>query len=79
MFWIATLDLLLLPASGDVVLRQSRSRDAAFLEHSQGWTVSIICKHSLGLLTRNKSHLSYKQSLFNCRPLTLLLCFSPIS
>lgn len=44
-------DLLLLSASGDAVLRQSRSRDAAFLEHSQGWTVSIICKHSLVLLT----------------------------
>lgn len=29
-------DLLLLPASGDAVLRQSRSRDAAFLEHSRG-------------------------------------------
>lgn len=29
-------DLLLLPASGDATLRQSRSRDAAFLEHSQG-------------------------------------------
>lgn len=30
-------DLLLLPAaSRDAVLRQSRSRDAAFLEHSRG-------------------------------------------
>lgn len=48
MFWIATFDLLLLPASGDAVLRQSRSRDAAFLDHSQGWTVRIICKYSLG-------------------------------
>lgn len=48
MFWIATFDLLLLPASGDAVLRQTRSRDAAFLDHSQGWTVRIICKYSLG-------------------------------
>lgn len=71
-------NLLLLPASGDTMLRQSRSRDGAFLEHSQGWTVSIICKHGLALLTRNKSHLSCKQSLFDCRPLTLLLPTSPL-
>lgn len=71
-------DLLLLPASGDTMLRQSRSRDGAFLEHSQGWTVSIICKHGLVLFTRNNSHLSCQQSLFNCRPLSLPLPTSPL-
>lgn len=72
-----SFDLLLLSASGNSVLRQSRSRDAAFLEDSQGWTVSIICKHGLAFLTRNKSHLSCKQNLFHCRPLTLALPTSP--